>query len=129
MPSLHRKDFQPPPHLWERLKPLARQMRREPTPAEAKLWGRLRRRQIGGVKFRRQVALGRFIVDFCSFEVRLVVEVDGPIHEYSGEQDALRQEFLEALGFRVLRFTNQAVLNELDAVVEQIAEAVEESKN
>ena len=128
MPGQGRRNFQPPPHLWERLKPLARQMRREPTPAEARLWQRLRRRQVRGVKFRRQVVLGRFIVDFCSFEVRLVVEVDGPIHEYTGEQDALRQEFLEVLGFRVLRFTNREVFDELDAVVAQIGKAVDECR-
>ena len=125
-PTVRRTDFQPPPHLWERLKPIARQMRREPTAAEAKLWQRLRRRQLAGIKFRRQVAIERFIVDFCSFEARLIVEVDGPIHDYTQEQDAVRQEFLESLGFRVLRFSNLDVFNAIDSVLAQIAQALEE---
>ena len=116
--------FQPPPALWQRLKPLARQMRRQPTPAENRLWQRIRKQQVEGAKFRRQVPFERFLVDFCSFEVRLVVEVDGPIHQYSVEADAIRQEFLEFLGFRVLRFTNQQVFLGIDGVVERIGEAV-----
>ncbi|MBX3050355.1 MAG: endonuclease domain-containing protein [Caldilineaceae bacterium] len=113
--------FQPPPELWERLKPVARQMRREPTPAENRLWQRIRKRQVAGAKFRRQVPFERFLVDFCCFEVRLMIEVDGPIHQYSVEADAIRQEFL---GFRVLRFTNQQVFLGIDGVVGQIGEAV-----
>ncbi len=116
--------FQPPPELWERLKPVARQMRREPTPAENRLWQRIRKRQVEGAKFRRQVPFERFLVDFCCFEVRLVIEVDGPIHQYSVEADAIRQEFLEFLGFRVLRFTNQQVFLGIDGVVGLIGEAV-----
>jgi len=73
--------FQPQPDLWQRLKPVARQMRREPTPVENRLWQRVRKRQVERAKFRRQVPFERFLVDFCSFEVRLVVEVDGPIHQ------------------------------------------------
>jgi len=99
-------------------------MRREPTPAEDRLWQRIRKRQVEGAKFRRQVPFERFLVDFCCFEVRLVVEVDGPIHQYSVEADAIRQEFLEFLGFRVLRFTNQQVFLEIEAVTERIGETV-----
>ena len=116
--------FQPPPELWARLKPVARQMRREPTPAEDRLWQRIRKHQVEGAKFRRQVPFERFLVDFCCFEVRLVVEVDGPIHQYSVEADAIRQEFIEFLGFRVLRFTNQQVFLGIDRVIGQIGEAV-----
>jgi very-short-patch-repair endonuclease len=82
-----------PPDLWDKLKPLARQMRHEPTSAEAFLWQHLRRKQLG-VKFRRQHLIDRFIVDFYSHEAALVVEVDGPIHEYTSEEDALRQQFI-----------------------------------
>ncbi|MEM7132762.1 MAG: endonuclease domain-containing protein [Chloroflexota bacterium] len=116
--------IQPSPQLWQRLKPLARQMRAEPTPAEHKLWQRLRKRQVQGVKFRRQVAIERFIVDFCCFDVRLIIEVDGPIHQYSQEQDAIRQEYLENVGFRVLRFTNEEVLSDIERVVEKIKHEV-----
>ena len=112
------------PELWEKLKPLARQMRREPTPAENRLWQRLRGRQVLGFKFRRQHAIDRFIVDFYCAEARLIVEVDGPIHLYSREEDEIRQECLEGLGMQVLRFTNEQVADSLDVVLERIAVAL-----
>jgi len=108
-----------PPALWEKLKPLAREMRKNPTPAEDKLWQRLRRHQLG-VKFRRQHAVGRFIVDFYCSEAQLVIEVDGPIHQYTRKEDAVRQEFLENQGLQVIRFTNQEVLNQTEEVIAQI---------
>jgi very-short-patch-repair endonuclease len=111
------------PELWEKLKPLAREKRRSPTPAEDRLWQRLRNRQIEGLKFRRQHPIDRFIVDFYCVEAALVIEVDGPIHEYSPEQDAVRQEFLESLGLWVLRFTNERVMDDLDGVVAEITAA------
>ncbi len=110
-----------PRAVWAKIKPLARQKRRAPTPAEDALWQRLRNRQLNGAKFRRQHAIDRFIVDFYCAEARLLVEVDGPIHDYTPEEDALRQAFLEALGFRMARFTNEAVLTEMDAVLGTIA--------
>ncbi|MFN8494153.1 MAG: DUF559 domain-containing protein [Caldilineaceae bacterium] len=115
------------PDLWSTLKPLARQMRKEPTRAEARLWQRIRKRQIAGVQFRRQVAIERFIVDFCSIEARLIIEVDGAIHQYTQEEDTLRQAFLESRGFRVLRFRNDEVLGNLGAVVEVIVEALKQT--
>jgi very-short-patch-repair endonuclease len=102
-----------------KLKPLARQKRREPIPAEDRLWQRLRKRQVLGLKFRRQHAIARFIIDFYCAEARLIVEVDGPIHAYTPEADDVRQEFLESLGLRVLCFTNQEILDSPDTVVEQ----------
>lgn len=119
--------IQPPPVLWQRLKPLARQMRSEPTPAENHLWQRLRRRQIEGVKFRRQVPIERFIVDFCSFDVRLIVEVDGHIHHYSQEEDAVRDAYLESIGFTVIRICNEDVFQNLEEVLEQIRTQVVDS--
>ena len=110
-----------PSELWQKLKPLAREMRAEATAAEDALWQRLRDRGVGGMKFRRQHAIERFIVDFYCSEVRLVVEVDGEIHEYTREQDAARQEFLEQQGLRVLRFSNANVRQDIGAVVEKIA--------
>jgi len=115
-----------PPHLWEKLKPLAREMRRNPTPAEKKLWQHLRRRQLLGYKFRRQHAIDRFIVDFYCQEAKLVVEVDGPIHQYTPQEDAIRREFLESLGLRVIRFTNEQVLSNIESVLEAIASALQE---
>jgi very-short-patch-repair endonuclease len=76
------------PELWAALKVLGRQMRRAPTPAEDALWQRIRGRQLG-MKFRRQHAIDRFIVDFYCLETALVVEVDGKIHEYTAAEDAI----------------------------------------
>lgn len=116
MPDRSRK---PTPELWEKLKPVARQMRREPTPAEDHLWQQLRNRALG-VKFRRQHPIDRFIVDFFCDEAGLIVEVDGGIHQYTAEEDALRQAFLESYGFRVLRFSNEDVLGSAAGVLETI---------
>ncbi|MBZ0317730.1 MAG: endonuclease domain-containing protein [Anaerolineae bacterium] len=116
--------FDTSPELWEELKPLARQMRHEPTLAESKLWQELRNRRCCNAKFRRQHAIERFIVDFCCLEAMVIIEVDGPIHEYTPEQDATRQAYLEALGFVVLRFMNDEVLSEMRGVLERIAEMV-----
>ncbi len=114
------------PQLWEMLKPLARQMRHEPTPAEDLLWRRLRSRRLYDTRFRRQHAIERFIVDFYCADARLIVEVDGVIHEYTQEEDAIRQEYLESLGFMVIRFTNGDVVTSLGAVVERIGEVLVE---
>ena len=96
-------------------------MRREPTAAENKLWQKLRNSQLHGLKFRRQHAVERFIVDFYCAEARLVVEVDGSIHDYTTEEDVIRQHFLEGWGLRVVRFTNQQILETIDEVLEEIA--------
>jgi very-short-patch-repair endonuclease len=117
--------FHTAPELWRKLKPLARQMRHEPTFAEDRLWQQLRNRRLGGAKFRRQYTIDRFIVDFYCPEARLVVEVDGAIHEYTQEEDAIRQAFIESLGMRVLRFTNAEVIQSIAGVLERIGEALE----
>ncbi len=105
---------------WEKLKPLARQMRCEPTLAEDSLWQKLRNKQLLGFKFRRQHSIDRFIVDFYCADVRLVIEVDGGIHEYTQEEDAIRQEFLESRGYRMLRFVNEEVLQDMERVLAEI---------
>ncbi|MFN8439284.1 MAG: DUF559 domain-containing protein [Caldilineaceae bacterium] len=110
------------------MKPLAREMRKAPTGAEAKLWQAIRKEQIRDIKFRRQVAIDRFIADFCSLELRLIIELDGPIHQYTMEEDAIRQAFLESLGFAVLRFPNLEVFNNLLAVLERIDQVVAQRK-
>jgi very-short-patch-repair endonuclease len=111
------------PALWEKLKPLAKQMRHAPTPAEDVLWQKLRRHALGGIKFRRQHAIDRFIVDFYCATANLVVEVDGSIHEYTVEEDAVRQQFLEDVhGLTVLRFSNGDVLGNINSVLEVIGE-------
>ena len=98
----------------------ARELRKNPTRCEAVLWSRLRRRQVAGMKFRRQVPLVGFIVDFACLKAKLVIEVDGPIHEGKVD-DVCRDRVLEELGYRIVRFSNWRVLQELDKVVAEIA--------
>ena len=114
----------PSPELWAKIKPLAREMRGQPTAAEARLWSALRRKRMGGLRIRRQHVFERFIVDFYCPAAHLVIEVDGEIHDLRQQDDALRTEFLEALGLRVLRFRNDEVFADLEAVVERISEAI-----
>jgi very-short-patch-repair endonuclease len=114
----------PPEHLWAKIKPLARELRNDPTPAEARLWKYLRRKQVDGWRFRRQHVFDRFIVDFYCPSARLVIEVDGPIHDQQREYDALRTEFLESLGLRVLRFENEDVFQNIEGVLTVIGEAL-----
>jgi very-short-patch-repair endonuclease len=104
------------------LTPLARSLRRDATNAERHLWQGLRRKQVAGSRFRRQVVLGGFIAEFASFDARLVVEVDGATHSTNEEMayDAARSEALAAQGFAVLRFTNEDVYRNLDGVLETI---------
>jgi len=104
------------------LTPLARTLRREASGAERRLWQGLRRKQVGGFRFRRQVILGGFIADFACFEARMVVEVDGATHSTDEEmaRDAARSAALTAQGFDVLRFTNDDVRRNLDGVLETI---------
>jgi very-short-patch-repair endonuclease len=108
---------------WDLLRPRARSIRREPTKAESKLWQRLRRDQLG-VRFRTQVAIVRFVVDFYWPSRRLVVEVDGDARDARSDADAERDRNLEALGFRVLRVRNEDVLEDLEAVVQIVANAL-----
>jgi very-short-patch-repair endonuclease len=106
--------------LWEKLRPIAREMRRKPTEAEKLLWKHLRSFQLNRLKFRRQHNIERFIVDFYCAKAKLVIEVDGPIHQYQAEEDLIRQQFLESKKKRVIRFTNEAVLNNVEEVIKQI---------
>jgi len=99
----------------------ARELRKNLTDAERKLWAHLRLRQIQGHKFRRQRPIGPYIVDFVCLEQRLVIEVDGSQHMERASQDARRDAWLASVGFRVLRFWDNQVLNEIDGVAEVIA--------
>jgi 5-methyltetrahydrofolate--homocysteine methyltransferase len=102
----------------------ARQLRQEQTAAEAKLWYYLRDRRLDGFKFRRQHAIGRFVVDFCCPERRLIVEVDGPAHDQQAERDQARTEALQAAGYRVIRYTNDAVDQRIDSVLADLRRAL-----
>ncbi|MCP5371393.1 MAG: endonuclease domain-containing protein [Hyphomicrobiales bacterium] len=100
----------------------ARALRRRSTEAEKRLWHRLRDRQLHGLKFRRQVPVGTYVVDFLCYENRVVVELDGGQHgdESTRRRDAVRTSFLQERGFRVLRFWNNDVLENLEGVLQAI---------
>jgi very-short-patch-repair endonuclease len=102
-------------------------MRHEPTSEENNLWQRLRNHWVCGYKFRWQHPLEWFIVDFCCPEAGLVVEVDGPIHENTPEQDTVRQEYLQSLGTIVLRLSNEQINRNLPMVLEAITHALKAS--
>ncbi|MDQ1117776.1 MULTISPECIES: DUF559 domain-containing protein [Pseudoxanthomonas] len=97
----------------------ARTLRREMTDAERLLWKQLRGGQLEGLKFRRQHPIPPYIADFCCIERRMIVELDGGQH--SQGRDAARTAFLESQGWRVLRFWDNEVLLEVEAVVEAIS--------
>ncbi len=105
-----------------RLTRLARSLRRGATAAERRLWQGLRRKQVEGFRFRRQVILGDFIADFACFDARLVVEVDGATHSNDVEiaRDAARSSALAEQGYAILRFTNDEVFRNLDGVLDTI---------
>ena len=104
---------------------LPRKLRNTMTDAEIRLWQRMRSRQIAGCKFRRQHPFLDYVLDFVCLERRLVVEVDGGQHLES-ERDHVRDGRLQEAGFDVLRFWNNQVLQEMDAVVEVIWAALQE---
>jgi very-short-patch-repair endonuclease len=101
----------------------ARELRQPQTPAERRLWECLRDSRLAGYKFRRQHPIDRFIVDFYCAASRLIVEVDGESHVAQEEYDAARTEWLEAHGYRVIRFTNLEVHQQLEGVVTTILQA------
>jgi very-short-patch-repair endonuclease len=103
----------------------AREMRREPTPAEAMLWEGLRAHRLGGYHFRRQHAVGRFVLDFYCAAKRICVEVDGPIHDEQRERDAERDAVLAAYSIEVVRIANHDVLSNLASVLTRLHEIVD----
>ncbi|SDE94511.1 leucine--tRNA ligase [Cellulophaga baltica] len=105
----------------------AKEMRNNPTEAEAILWERLKGKNIGD-KFRRQHLIADFIVDFVCLSKKLIVEVDGAIHEEQKEADQSRTDVLNARGFKVVRFTNEQVIGDLDAVLNNIITELSNSK-
>ena len=111
----------------DRQKEFARQLRRQLTDAERLLWTRLRNRQLGRWKFRRQQPIGPYIVDFVCFDKKLVLEIDGGQHneENARKSDQGRNAWLEDRGYRILRFWNTEVLVNMEGVWEAIRHALE----
>lgn len=92
------------------------ELRKESTPAERKLWAQLRNDQLG-VNFCRQHAIGQYITDFCSPKAKLIIELDGSQHLEQEAYDEERTKYLESLGYNVIRFWNNDVLNNIDSVI------------
>ena len=102
---------------------LARHLRRNMTPTEKALWSGLRKKKLGGLHFRRQVVIQGYIADFYCHAARLVVEVDGGIHQQQSGYDGLRDQVMNASGYSVLRVSTNEVENNLDGVLQKILEA------
>ncbi|MBX3709829.1 MAG: endonuclease domain-containing protein [Gammaproteobacteria bacterium] len=98
----------------------ARQLRKKMPEAEKKLWHRLRRRQLRGLRFRRQVAFDKYIVDFACFEPKIIIEVDGSQHAIQVAYDDQRTKFLRSFGYTVLRFWNNEILGDIENVLQTI---------
>src|SRR5437868_2457260 len=103
----------------------ARKLRKDQTDVEKNLWYKLRNRQIENIKFRRQYTIGPYIVDFVSTEKKIIIEIDGGQHneETTRKKDEARTRYLEKNGYRVIRFWDNEVLENLDEVLEAIYRA------
>lgn len=114
------------PIIYDLLKVKAKEMRNQPTEAEKMLWNVLSNKGFDGFKFRRQHIIGKYIVDFVCLEKRIIIEVDGSIHNLPEqiEHDKQRTEWLESKGFKVVRFSNQQVLNDTFTTIEAIHKAL-----
>jgi very-short-patch-repair endonuclease len=122
MPNSNHKRWRASHALQER----ARQLRHEMTPAEKCLWQHLRERKLDGAYFRRQHAIGPFVVDFFCAKAKLVVEIDGDTHSEQIEYDTERTQWLNELKhYRVIRFTNEEVHDHIETVLERIREELQ----
>lgn len=122
-------DVTPPRLIDKQSLTRSRALRRDSTEAEKRLWSILQNRQLDGWKFRRQVAIDSYIVDFCCIAARLIVEIDGDQHaEKRKRYDDARTRELEARGFRVIRFWNHEVLQGTEGVGEEILKVLKEQR-
>jgi very-short-patch-repair endonuclease len=107
------------------LRAVARELRSKQTPAEQRMWRLLRDRRLRSLKIRRQFPIGSFVADFCCFELKLVVELDGEVHAEPRQvaHDENRDIYLRSQGYMVLRFVNQRVFKDPAGVLQEIVEA------
>jgi very-short-patch-repair endonuclease len=117
------------PEIQRKMIELAREFRKEPTQSEDVLWQALRGKKLDGIKFLRQQPIGYFVVDFYNSAYRLVVEVDGLIHESQQEADASRQQILEELGLNVLRIKAEVVEKNLPVALDLIRDRIRQIQN
>ena len=101
----------------------AKNFRREMTPAEKILWKELRTNKLNGLHFRRQQIVHGYFADFYCHQHELIIELDGGVHEFQKVYDAQREEYLRALGFRIIRFTNEEITGNLKGVLQKIVDA------
>jgi very-short-patch-repair endonuclease len=106
----------------------AKELRRDMTPTELKLLARLRAHRMANVHFRPQHAIGNYIADFCAPRKKLIIELDGSQHLEQDEYDQERTAYFESRGYRVLRFWNNDVLNNLEVVLKVIWDVLAEKK-
>lgn len=106
----------------------AKELRKNMTPAEQKLWDRLRKKQLG-VRFRAQHPIERFIVDFYCHQLKLVIEVDGDIHNFQNEYDLGRNIEIEKYGIQVLRIKNSQIETNINKVIDTINEEIKKREN
>ena len=98
----------------------AGELRKEPSPAERKLWSYLRGNKLNGVNFRRQHAIGNYIPDFVCIKRKVIIELDGSQHIKQEDYDVERSQYFESLGYKVIRFWNNWVMNDIEGVIRAI---------
>jgi very-short-patch-repair endonuclease len=108
---------------------VAKRLRRYQTDAERVLWFHLRDRRLRGLKFKRQVPIDRYVADFCCADARLIIELDGGQHATRTSEDANRTKVLDAMGYLVLRFWNNDVMQNIDGVLEEILSTLEQHRS
>jgi len=106
----------------KRLSSLAKSLRKNQTQAERLVWSFLKAKQVDGLKFKRQAPIGNYIADFVCFDAKLIIEIDGGQHSSETSKDFKRTGWLQSQGFKVLRFWNNDVLRNTDAVMTMIWE-------
>ena len=106
----------------------AKQLHRNMTPAEVKLWARLRAHRLEGIHFRNQHAVGKYIVDFCAPRKKLIIELDGSQHLEQEGYDHERTEYLQSKGYQILRFWNNDVMKDIDNVIRAIIQAMDSER-
>jgi very-short-patch-repair endonuclease len=116
-----------PPRSNPKTRTRAIELRKELTPAERKLWSRIRNDQLG-VNFRRQHGIGNYIPDFVCIEKKLIIELDGSQHLEQEEYDTERTKYLESQGYKVIRFWNNDVMNNIEGVILAIMYALEKQQ-
>ena len=103
---------------------LAQEMRRNLTPCEKILWDELKEKKINGTKFRRQHPIHRYILDFYCHEKKLAIEVDGSIHKIKSDEDEFRDKYLESIGIKTVRVSNEEIIEDINKVLFKIIAAL-----